>query len=77
MESNSFKKMLEKYWEKFISMCLFEHYPFEKPLHEIYKNEYCLSPIPSLAVHYTNINSIFGLSPNIDWKKLWEENEIY
>ena len=71
------RKILEKYWEKFISMCLFEHYPFEKPLHEIYKNEYCLSPIPSLAVHYTNINSIFGLSPNIDWKKLWEENEIY
>ena len=37
---------IEKYWEKFISMCQFEHYPFEKPLHDIYKSEYCLSPIP-------------------------------
>ena len=56
-------------------MCEFEHYPFEKPLHDIYKLEYCLSPIPSLAVHFTNINSVFGLSPNINWKKLWEENK--
>ena len=71
------KNMLEKYWAKFISMCKFEHYPFEKPLHEIYKEEYCLSPIPSLALHCTNVNSIFGLSPNIDWKKIWEENKKY
>ena len=71
------KTMLEKYWTKFVSMCQFEHYPFEKPLHEIYKEEYCLSPIPSLALHCTNINSIFGLSPNMDWKKIWEENKNY
>ena len=45
------KVLLEKYWEKFISMCQFEHYPFEQPLHDIYKIEYCLSPIPSLALH--------------------------
>ena len=69
--------MVQKYWDKFISMCLFEHYPFERPLHDIYKTEYCLSPIPSLAFHCTNINSIFGLSPNMDWKKLWKENESY
>ena len=68
-------KLLEKYWDKFVSMCEFEHYPFEKPLHEIYKTEYCLSPIPSLALHCTNINSIFGLSPNLDWKKIWENSE--
>ena len=71
------KKMIEKYWEKLISMCEFEHYPFEKPLHEIYKDEYCLSPIPSLALHCTNVNSIFGLSPNLDWEKIWKENENY
>tara|TARA_Y100001001_G_C7920653_1_gene278512 strand:- start:123 stop:911 length:789 start_codon:yes stop_codon:yes gene_type:complete len=70
-------KILEKYWDKFISMCQFEHYPFEKPLHNIYKSEYCLSPIPSLAFHCTNVNSIFGLSPTMDWKKIWEENENY
>jgi hypothetical protein len=71
------KKMLNKHWEKFISMCKFEHYPFEKPLHEVYKNEYCLSPIPSLALHCTNVNSIFGLSPNVDWLRIWEENKNY
>ena len=71
------KKMVEKYWEKLVSMCLYEHYPFEQPLHEIYKSEYCLSPIPSLAMHCTNINSIFGLPPNVDWKKIWDANENY
>ena len=71
------KKLIDKYWEKLTSMCLFEHYPFEQPLHDVYKSEYCLSPIPSLALHFTNINSIFGLSPNLDWKKIWEENKNY
>ena len=71
------KIMLQKYWNKFISMCQFEHYPFEQPLHDIYKSEYCLSPIPSLAIHCTNVNSIFGLSPNVDWMKIWEENKNY
>jgi len=71
------KILIDKYWSKFVAMCQFEHYPFEEPLHEIYKLEYCLSPIPSLAIHCTNINSIFGLSPNIDWKKIWEDNKDY
>ena len=71
------KIIVEKYWGKFISMCQFEHYPFEQPLHDIYKFEYCFSPIPSLALHCTNVNSIFGLSPNINWKKIWDENEDY
>ena len=57
-------------------MCQFEHYPFEQPLHDIYKNEYCLSPIPSLALHCTNVNSVFGLSPIMDWKHVWEDNKI-
>jgi hypothetical protein len=67
------KKMIDKYHEKIAQMCKFEHYPFEKPLHEIYKKEFCFSPIPSVAIHCTNINSIYGLSPNVDLKKLWEE----
>ena len=69
------KEIIEKYMNELISMCKYEHYPFEKPLHKIYKNELCISPIPSLAVHFTNINSIYGVSPNVDWKRLWEENE--
>ena len=70
------KQMVIKYWDELTSMCKFEHYPFEKPLHNIYEKEYCLSPIPSIAIHCTNINSIFGLSPNVDWKKAWEESEL-
>ena len=70
-------KIVQKHWGKFVAMCQFEHYPFEKPLHEIYKSEYCLSPIPSLALHCTNINSIYGLSPVVDWKKIWEDNKNY
>ena len=49
--------------------------PWEKPLHEIYKKNPCLSPLPSLAFHCANINSVFGVSPNIDLKKLWDENK--
>jgi len=70
------KQIIEKYWDKYVGMCQKEHAPFEKPMHEIYEKELCISPIPSIAVHFTNINSIFGLSPNVDWKKIWDENEI-
>ena len=49
--------------------------PWEKPLHKIYNSYPCLSPIPSLAVHCANINSIFGISPLINLKKLWGDNE--
>ena len=70
------KQIIEKYWYKYVSMCQTEHAPFEKPMHEIYEKELCISPIPSLAVHFTNINSIFGLSPTVDWKKIWDENQF-
>ena len=70
------KEMVIKYWDELTSTCKFEHYPFEKPFHKIYEKEYCLSPIPSLAIHCTNINSVFGLSPNIDWKKAWDESKL-
>ena len=68
------KEIIERYWDQITSMCKFEHYPIEKPLHNIYKKELCISPIPSLALHFTNVNSIYGLSPNVDWKRLWDEN---
>jgi hypothetical protein len=70
------REVVNENWEKFLSMCTFEHYPFESPLHEIYKKELCISPIPSIAIHCTNINSIYGLSPNKDWKKIWDENKV-
>jgi hypothetical protein len=70
------KRLLLKHWDTFISMTKTEHLPFEKPLHEIYSKQYCLSPMPSLAMHCTNINSIYGISPLMDWKRLWDENKI-
>ena len=69
------KILIKKYWKDLILMAENEHTPFETPLHKIYEKELCLSPIPSLAMHCTNINSVFGLSPNINWKKLWDDNE--
>ena len=69
------KKIINKHFKKLISTCEFEHFPFEKPFHEIYKKELCISPMPALAIHYTNINSIYGLSPFINYKKLWNENK--
>ncbi len=71
------KKIVDTYWDKFVSMCEFEHYPFELPLHQIYKEEYCLSPMPSIAMHCTNINSIYGISPNFDWEKAWNDSKNY
>ena len=50
--------------------------PWEQTLHQIYKNKNCFSPIPSLSMHCANINSIFGIPPNYNWKENWDENEI-
>jgi len=69
------KKMIEKHFEKLIDMATNESNPFEKNLHEIYEKERCFSPIPSLSIHCANINSVFGLSPNVDLKKLWNDNK--
>ena len=69
------KHLIERYYEDLLNMAENEHSPFETPLHKIFEKELCISPIPSLAIHCTNVNSIFGLSPNVDWNKIWEENE--
>ena len=71
------KYLLHKYWANFEKTCLDRNEPFEKHINEIYEKEICLSPLKSLSLHMTNINSSYGLSPLIDYKKLWEENEIY
>mgnify|MGYP001226658583 FL=1 len=68
------KKMIKKYLDDLKLMGSKRHHPMELKLHKIYEKEYCLSPIPSLAMHATNINSIYGLPPNFNWKKIWEEN---
>ena len=69
------KHLVNKYWENFEKTCLDRNDPFEKHLNEIYEKEICISPIKSLSVHFTNINSSYGLAPFIDYKKLWDENK--
>ena len=69
------KDLLNKYWENFEKTCLDRNDPFEKYINEIYDKEICISPIKSLSLHLTNINSSYGLAPFIDYKKLWEENK--
>ena len=69
------KNLLSKYWENFYKTCLNRHDPFEKYINEVYENEVCISPVKSLSLHLTNINSSYGLSPFLDYKKLWEDNK--
>ena len=69
------KMTLKKYWKYYEDMFLNNYDPYEKPLHELYKNINCFSPMPSLSIHLTNINSIYGLSPLKDWLKIWEKNK--
>ena len=68
------KNLLDKYWHNFYKTCLDRHDPFEKYINEIYEKEICISPIKSLSLHLTNINSSYGLAPFIDYKKLWDTN---
>ena len=69
------KKMILDYFDFFKSMSTLRQHPMEKKLHQIYENEYCLSPIPSLAMHSTNINSAYGIPPNYEWIKNWEDSK--
>ena len=69
------KSLLDKYWENFYNNCLDRHDPFEKHLNEIYTKEFCVSPLKSLSLHLTNVNSSYGLSPFINYKKLWDETK--
>ena len=69
------KDLLNRYWENFRKTCLDRNDPFERYINEIYKDEICISPLKSLSLHLTNINSSYGLSPFIDYKKLWDENK--
>ena len=69
------KKLLDLYRENFSKNCEDRHDPFEKYINEIYKNEFCISPLKSLSIHLTNVNSSYGLSPFINYKNLWDQNE--
>ena len=68
------KSLINKYWDDLMVMSENEHSPFETPLHKIFEKELCISPIPAVAMHCINVNSIFGVSLNINWSKVWDEN---
>ena len=69
--------LLERYQFNTCSKQIWDNYRFcsvEKYLNQIYENEICISPLKSLSIHMANINSSYGLSPFIDYKKIWDEN---
>ena len=70
------KSMIDKHFETLQNMAKIESDPFEKNLHKLYEDELCLSPLPSLSIHCTNVNSIFGISPNVEVKKIWDDNKV-
>ena len=67
---------LNIYWENLLQFASGKDNPAEIALHKIYEKEPCFSPIPSLAIHCANINSIYGISPNINWQEIWDNNKI-
>ena len=69
------KSLVDKYWNNFYNNCLDRNDPFEKHINEIYTKEFCVSPLKSLSLHLTNVNSSYGLSPFINYKNLWDENK--
>ena len=69
------KRVIEENYFNLEKMAIEWIDPWEKPLHDIYNSNPCLSPVPSLATHCANINSVFGISPFVDVKKLWEKNK--
>ena len=70
------KTNLNIYWENLLQFASGKDNPAELALHKIYEKEPCFSPIPSLAIHCANINSIYGISPNINWQEIWDNNKI-
>ena len=64
------------YWDNYIEMATNNYDPYEKPLHLIYNKRICLSPMPSLSIHLSNLNTVYGLSPLVDWKDVWEKSKV-
>ena len=67
-EDFEFSQNYLMFWDKLEKSNMF--------LHNIYKSHPCLSPVPSLAIHCANINSVFGISPLVDIKKLWDNSVV-
>ena len=64
------KKLYDRYKKKIRLVGEKENDPFEKPLHEIYKINPCLSPVNSLSYHISRDHP----ATTEDWVKLWNDN---
>ena len=64
------KKLYEKYKKQIRLVGEKENNPFEKPLHEIYRINPCLSPVNSLSYHISRDHP----ATTEDWIKLWNDN---
>ena len=67
--------ILKDHWNSYIGLAQYGIDPEvteANTLQPIYKEVPCLSPIPSLALHYQQVD---GISPFSDWKKWWADAE--
>ena len=69
------KNILKQNWKEYIKMVENNFNPYEKPLHKIYKKFNCFSPIPSLSIHMTNVNSVYGLSIFKNILDIWKKSK--
>ena len=64
------KDLYERYKKNIRLVGEKENVPFEKPLHEIYKNNPCFSPVNSLSFHISRDHP----ATTEDWIKIWKDN---
>ena len=64
------KDLYERYKKNIRLVGEKENDPFEKPLHEIYKNNPCFSPVNSLSFHISRDHP----ATTEDWIKIWNDN---
>ena len=64
------KDLFERYKKNIRLVGEKENDPFEKPLHEIYKNNPCFSPVNSLSFHISRDHP----ATTEDWIKIWKDN---
>ena len=64
------KELFNKYEKNIKLVGEQENDPFEKPLHEVYKHNPCLSPVNSLSYHISRDHP----STTEDWINLWNNN---
>jgi hypothetical protein len=65
--------LLNRYWERYIALAQYGIDPDvteATTIHPIYEEVPCLAPVPSLAVHFQQLDEI---SPFVDWRQWWAD----